>query len=271
MKIKYFSLISVLVLVFLFGIAATCSFCGMELNTAPSEDSNSKTDETDPEKDFSEETSKKQTEDKKTDNKEAEIIETDETPSNHNPVITTIAINEKVISEDDEVKVLTGDNLNFIVVASDEDNDELEYFAYDNIGNNLETLKLDNNHGGFGWVGPTDPAICELTIKVDDGQGGEDSTVIHITVSAGSTDTSETKNNPPEIIGGIMIENMPGSNYPTGSYYQVGKIHYRIYIYVIYKDEDVLTFGWAGGGPFGFTDPKINPTEWITPDVAGLY
>ena len=86
------------------------------------------------------------------------------------------------IHENDEVKVVTGDYLKFLAIASDEDNDELTYSVHDNFGNILSIANPINTQCLFDWLAPNNPGSYELTVIVDDGNGGGDKVVIHITV-----------------------------------------------------------------------------------------
>lgn len=256
-KNKFFIILVILTLFTIFATAATCNFCGIKLDTATSEKSeeekNTTSEVTESNEEITEET-------------EPEEIEAVAEEDNNNPFIETIAVNENEINESDEIRVVSGNYLNFVVIASDEDDDELTYSANDNIGNNLEITKLDNTFCGFSWLAPNNPGLYDLTIKVEDNKSGEDHVVIHILVNA---DVAE--NHPPEIQGDIIIENLPGDSTPAGGPYKAGQIHYKVYVNAVDPDGDPLTYGWMGGGPYGFTNQYTNPTEWITPDSAITY
>ena len=105
-----------------------------------------------------------------------------ERTDNNSPVIEKIVLNLNDIHENDEVKVVTGDYLKFLAIASDEDNDELTYSVHDNFGNILSIANPINTQCLFDWLAPNNPGSYELTVIVDDGNGGGDKVVIHITV-----------------------------------------------------------------------------------------
>jgi len=171
-------ILSIITILCLFITAATCSFCGMQLDTGSSEEteeeSSTATDKTDREETL-------QTEDQDRNDDEAESVEGAE---NHSPVITTVVADEVELDLSNEFRVLVEENINFLVIAQDDDSDELSYYASDSIENNMETVKMDNTAAGFGWVAPSEPGLYEIYITVSDGISEDAQATVHVTVNA---------------------------------------------------------------------------------------
>jgi len=184
-------ILSIISILSLFITAATCSFCGMQLGTASSEtesttESEQETalQETEDTKDMAADETHRdvQTEDQSGNEEEADASVEEEV--NHDPVITNVVADEVELDLSDEFRVLVGENTNFLVLAEDQDGDELSYSVSDSIGNNMETVKMDNTAAGFGWVAPSDPGLYDIYITVSDSIGKDAAATVHVTVNA---------------------------------------------------------------------------------------
>ena len=165
----------------------------------------------------------------------------------------------------DEIPFISGEEPGeaiISIIATDEDGDELQYSAHDSQGTNFDVIKIDNNNAEFTFRPHFEAAPYTLTIEVSDGKGGIDSYPINMNF---------VENHHPVITRGVLIENLPGVDSPPGGPYVAGGIYYRISVEAVDPDGDPLTYYWSGGGENGFSDPGVNPTNWITPDTAGTF
>ena len=261
-KNKLYLLSSILIIIFVCATAVTCNLCGNPIEiTVPEE-------ETTVEKPEQENQATTQAESQST---EAAVED------NHPPEIREIEMMgmdvEYAVSEGyfDEIPVEAIGDVNFTIEAYDEDVDELQYSAFDSLGNSFEVTKIDNNNAEFSWELLPESGSYTLTIEVSDNRGGTDSQSIDMNFVLPVFEYIEPENHPPEITGEILIENLPGIDSPPGGPYVVGGYHYRISVEAVDPDGDLLIYGWGGGGPNGFSDTTVNPTEWITPDTAATY
>ena len=271
-KNKLYILSSILIIISLFATAVTCNLCGTPLDislgdTETTEEEGSPASQREP----TETTQSAQ-------NTEAPV------EGNNPPVIQEIEImgidveaaEERGMFEDlpaDLYMEEIPDNI-FSIEAYDEDDNELQYRAYDSLGTNFDVTKIDNNNAEFIWDFPDLVGSYTLTMEVSDGKGGIDSqsvdmNFVEVSDDDGAVDFGEPVNNPPEITEGIKIENLPGCDSPDDGPYIEGGIHYKVSIEAHDPDGDPLTYEWYGGGEYGFSDNRANPTEWITPRLLG--
>jgi hypothetical protein len=190
MKNKHLYLFfAVFSIICIFTLAASCNMCGLtiaketeeeaaeELAESAEEESSSLVSETqsgDSQSDI-------QTQDQSGNEEVADADTQDE--NNHDPIITNVAADDVELDLSDEFRILVGENADFLVRAEDQDDDELAYFISDSNGNNMETERVDNNTVRFGWVAPSDPGLYEIYIEVSDGNGGDDSATVRVTVN----------------------------------------------------------------------------------------
>lgn len=190
---KSYILAAVLFLTLIFSMAAVCNSCSIgpieeeddtgqvdEVITSDEEEQAQGTEDAEPEPPNEEEEAEEET-----------AQEPDETVVNSQPYIYSVALNGDVIDTTQEVRVLQGDSLDFIVQAGDDDGDELTFGAYDSVGNIQDVTKIDDNTAGFSWTAPDEPGVYQVTIDVFDESGGETSVIINVTVNeyVGPTET----------------------------------------------------------------------------------
>ena len=262
-KNKLFIISSVLIMICLFTTAVTCNLCGNPVKIAVSEQDTSgmkpePTGET-------EGTTRPEPQ------SPAEPVE-----DNNPPVIEEIELMGRDIEfmaaegAFDEIPVGAVSGPILTIEASDPDDDAIQYTAYDSRGTSFEVTKIDNNNAEFLWELPSEAGPYTLTVEVSDGRGGADSYSIDMNFVLAVVDFIPPENNPPEIRGDIIVENLPGIDSPEGGPYIGGGIHYRVSVEADDPDGDPLNYRWSGGGSEGYTDATANPTEWITP-VIGNY
>jgi hypothetical protein len=257
-KNKLFLISSILIIICLFATAAACNLCGIpiEIGEATTEETEARQQTTEATQGQSQSTEAPQSTDAPVE-------------GNNPPAIREIELMgmdvEFIESEGgfDEIPAVVGEEATLTIEAYDEDGDELTYVAYDSLGTSFDVTKIDNNNAEFTWLTPGVAGSYTLTIEVSDGRGGTDS----YSIDMNFFDLSE--NNPPEIIGDIIIENPPGIDTPPGGPYMRGQIHYIVRVEAVDPDGDPLSYRWYGGGIYGYSDPAANPTEWITMDDSG--
>ena len=164
--------ITVTTIVFFSATAAICNFCGLQPGTESGRGQIT-TGTTAPAATSVPDTQRNDT----------ETTATSAQRANNNPVILHVAANEVELDLSDEFRVIAGEIFNFLVIAEDEDDDELSYSVSDSNGNNMETVQLDNTAAGFGWVAPTEPGLYEIYITVSDDEGGSATATVKVTVN----------------------------------------------------------------------------------------
>lgn len=157
------------------------------------------------------------------------------TPANHPPTIISLEAEPEAVSPSGLCHIEC--------IASDEDGDELSY----------EWSARDGDIGGNGaavnWSAPESEGIYNITVKVTDGNGGEVTDSITITVRA---------NHPPTITSIIADKDWVT---PLGS------CHIRCNAED--PDGDELSYGWsADGGDISGTNLVMT---WTVPEAAGIY
>lgn len=155
-------------------------------------------------------------------------------PANHPPCITSLKAKEDVVFPLESCLIEC--------VASDEDGDELSY----------EWSARDGDIGEDGaavnWSAPESEGIYNIMVKVSDGNGGEVTDSVTITVKA---------NHPPTI---SLIADADWVT-PSGSC--------RIECYAEDPDDDELSYQWsASGGNISDTGSIVT---WTAPEAEGLY
>lgn len=187
-----FLIISIFTVIILFSTAAICNFCGVPLElkyegtTSETEEENGgdgsgSTDED--EAGSSEDDSQGQQDSAAEEQQTGEQVQQDNGQNeNNSPVIDKLEIAgmdvETAVAGGyfDELPAAEAEGafITIVVTATDEDNDELEYKAYDSNGEDFDTDKNDNNHAEVFWSPPTEAGEYRLTIEVSDGKGGTD-------------------------------------------------------------------------------------------------
>lgn len=181
-KRKFYLISFLLVTILFFTSAVTCNFCGtpveiitQEEETAEEQDARHEEDVTQESLDTSESQSSQST--------PAES-ESDNITENDPPEIILIEINgyeiDMLIDEGlfDALPISEADypeGVDFRVLATDSENDELEYRVYDSRGNEFEVTKINNNSAECTWYIPSETGPYTLTLEVSDGKGGSDS------------------------------------------------------------------------------------------------
>jgi len=186
-----------------------------------------------------------------------------EEEDNHNPMITGDVIIENSSGDDTPAggpykrgQVHYKVHVNVV----DPDGDPLSYYWYGGGGYGYSDPKANPTE----WITPDGGGTYYLKVVIKDGRGGEAEVGCNVNMVS-------AVNHPPEIQGNIIIENLSGDDTPAGGPYKAGQVHYKVHVNVVDPDGDPLTYYWMGGGPYGFTNPTANPTEWITSDLAIPY
>jgi len=199
-KKNLYLIFSIISIICLLSLAATCNMCGHTitneteemLEEQTEEESASQADETQSGGSQRETQTEEESGNEEVTDSDAEVTDSGaDAEVNHNPIITTVAADEVELDLSDEFSIFAEDNANFLVLAEDEDGDELSYSASDSNENNMAIENIDNNAAGFGWVAPSDPGSYEIYIEVSDGNGGEATVTVSVTVEpAGAVGTS---------------------------------------------------------------------------------
>ncbi|MCK4403419.1 MAG: hypothetical protein KAV98_06600 [Dehalococcoidia bacterium] len=156
-------------------------------------------------------------------------------PANHPPVITNLKAEPETLPSSGSCWIEC--------VASDEDGDELSY--------EWSAGKGDINGDGatVAWTAPETEGIYNIMVRVTDGNGGEATDSVTITVK---------DNHPPTITSLIADADWVT---PSGSC--------RIECYAEDPDDDELNYEWAASeGDISSTGSVIT---WTAPDAEGLY
>jgi hypothetical protein len=182
-KNKLFIILSIITIVLIFGVAATCTLCGTPVTIGETDGTIETADEVTQE----EEKPASQTEPTTT----TQPSQSTEQPveGNNPPVIVDVEFgdysldmyesegyfNELPLDPDDPVS-----DIIFEIIATDEDGDGLTYNAYDSHGSSFPVNKIDNNNAELNWTTPGEVGPYTLTIEVSDGRGGTDSRAIEM-------------------------------------------------------------------------------------------
>ncbi len=156
-------------------------------------------------------------------------------PANHPPVITNLKAEPEAASPSGVCQIEC--------VASDEDDDELSYEWSASKGN------INGDGATVTWIAPESEGIYNITVKVTDGNGGEVTDSITITVRV---------NSPPAITS-LMAD----ADWVTPS------SSCRIECNAEDPDGDELIYKWsADGGDISGADSAVT---WTAPDTVGPY
>lgn len=252
----------------IFTTAATCSFCGLQLDTADSDkepliESEGKT-ETDSISDSNRDPSIQ------TSTTSAESQGEDSSP----PVIREIELFGGVDLEfyrEDFESIASAEieeiEIPFNIEAYDEDEDELAYSAYDSLGTDFDVTKTDNNNAMFIWTNPSYTGTYVLTVEVSDARGGVDTYSIDMNIT--DEPTYQTDNDPPQVSEIRII--IPGSgNIITANYLYTGK-EYELQAIASDPEGGALYYQWSiesenGGYCGNISNASSNPAVWTTPD-----
>jgi hypothetical protein len=159
----------------------------------------------------------------------------DHPPVNHPPAITALEARQSVIGPQDSCVVEC--------IASDPDGDELTYEWSANKGS------INGTGATVAWSAPETEGIYTVAVKVADGNGGEATDSITITVKA---------NRPPEIIS--LLADADWAT-PSGSL--------RLKCDAQDPDGDELDYQWStSGGDISGTGPEVT---WTAPVTVGMY
>jgi len=156
-------------------------------------------------------------------------------PANHPPGITSLKAEPGAVFPSGVCQIEC--------IASDEDGDELSYEWLASEG------YIDGDEAIITWSAPESEGIYNITVKVTDGNGGEVTDSITITVRA---------NSPPTITSLIADADWVT---PSSSC--------RIECNAKDPDGDELSYEWsASGGDISGADSVVT---WTAPDTVGLY
>ncbi len=155
-------------------------------------------------------------------------------PINHPPLVTSIEAKQSIIGPLDSCLIEC--------VALDEDGDELSYEWSASKGS------INGNGATVAWTAPETEGIYNIKVKVTDGNGGEVTDSVTITVKA---------NHPP--IARLIAD--ADWVTPSGSC--------RIECHAEDPDDDELSYQWSTDG--GDISGRGSVVTWIAPDTEGLY
>jgi hypothetical protein len=262
-KNKLFLISSTLIIISLFVTAATCNLCGV-----PIEIGEATTEETE----LRQQTTR--TTQEQTQGTEAPLED------NSPPSIKEIEVSGGVDIEllEDQFNYINTEEdyeeeIPFNIEAYDEDDDELNYSAYDSLGTSFSCTKIDNNNAEFIWSPPRAYfGSYTLTMEVSDGKGGTDVYSIDMNFTdysedEGAVDFGEEVNSPPVISEHLTIMGPAGA--VTDLY--TNQV-FRISGSVFDPDEDYpLSFSWSSESGEFHTDPNSQIVDWKTPTTAGDY
>jgi hypothetical protein len=169
------------------------------------------------------------------------------TPTNRRPIITSL--------ETEVEWTAPLDTLQVTCTASDPDGDELSY----------EWTTSGGNISGTGheviWTAPEELGMYDITVVVDDGQGGEDTGLLTLIVS----------NGPPPIIQNLIVTaKEPKYLKETTTGYKVGKTkEYDIECIASDTDGELgeLVYEWSCAG--GEISGEGSIVTWTAPDTSG--
>jgi hypothetical protein len=274
-KNKLFTFLSIITIIFVFTVAATCNLCGAPITIGETEvtDEEAKRDlegkEKSDKQDTDEEHQSEQTGEVDQETaEEAQDIEEGQ-DGNNPPKISVIEWGDSGDIENmeflNEIPVAPAPcsgiydaGVPMSITATDEDSDELIYNVNDNRGSSFNVTKIDNNNAKFYWLIPFDAGPYTLTIEVSDSRGGVDSRSVDMTLIP-------LPNSPPEL-GSINIANInTGETYPaieSHSYTINGGYKYSLEVDAIDPDCDTLSFTWTITDGSSSNHPSY---VWIAP------
>ncbi|MGB6872963.1 MAG: Ig-like domain-containing protein [Dehalococcoidia bacterium] len=168
-------------------------------------------------------------------------------PTNHPPIITSLEAETEWTAPSGSLQVTC--------TASDPDGDELSY----------EWTTTGGNISGAGpeviWTAPEEVGMYDITVVVDDGQGGN---------VTGSVTLSVTLGTPPIIQNLIVTAKEPKYLKETTTGYKVGKTK-EYYIECIASDTDgelgELVYEWSCDG--GEISGEGSMITWTAPNTDG--
>ena len=156
-------------------------------------------------------------------------------PANHPPVITSLKAEPEAVSPSGVCQIEC--------IALDEDDDELSYEWSASDGN------IDGDGAAVNWSAPESEGIYNIMVEVTDGNGGEVTDSITITVRV---------NGPPAITS--LKADMDWVT-PSSSC--------NITCNAEDPDGDKLSYEWSANG--GVISGTGSVVTWTAPDAAGLY
>jgi len=135
--------------------------------------------------------------------------------------------------------------------ASDPDSDELSY-EWSTTGGDISGTGTAVN-----WISPEEVGIYDITVVVNDGQGGNDTGSVTLIAATGTL---------PIIENLIVTAKEPKYLKETSTGYKVGKTK-EYYIECVVSDTSGLVYEWScTGGEVSGGDSMIT---WIAPDTSG--
>lgn len=157
----------------------------------------------------------------------------------------------------------------FTIEAYDEDDDELQYKAYDSLGTSFDVTKIDNNNAEFIWNWPDTIGDYTLTAEVSDGKGGTDSqsvnmNFIEVSEDDGIVDFGEPVNNPPVIDDELIIRGPAG----VVTILYTNQV-FELSVFVSDPDGHAVTRTWSADAGEFHTAPTFPTVHWKTPGTSG--
>ena len=163
-------------------------------------------------------------------------------PTNHPPLVTSIEAKQSIIGPLDSCVIEC--------VAWDEDGDELSYEWSAGKGS------INGDGATVAWTAPETEGIYNITVKVTDGNGGEVTDSITITV----------KDNHPPTITSLVFVHREGEAYAD---WVTPLSSCHIECHAEDPDDDELNYEWsASGGNISGTGLVIT---WTAPEAEGLH
>ena len=156
-------------------------------------------------------------------------------PANHPPVITNLKAEPEAVFPSGVCQIEC--------IASDEDDDELSYEWSASEG------YIDGDEAIVTWSAPESEGIYNITVEVTDGNGGEVTDSITITVRV---------NGPPAI-----------TSLKADTDWVTPSSSCNITCNAEDPDGDKLSYEWSGNG--GVISGTGSVVTWTAPDAAGLY
>jgi hypothetical protein len=137
--------------------------------------------------------------------------------------------------------------------ATDPDGDTLTY-SWSVAGGSV----YDEDVNPMEWTTPSTPGFYNITVTVNDGNGGTDSL----------TESVEVKEpNSPPIAERITITTLKGGDIPLYLYINN---EYAVSVEAWDPDGDTLSYSWTATGG-AINNPNQNPATWQTPSSQGFY
>jgi len=264
-KNKLYILSSILIIISLFATAVTCNLCGTPLDISLGDT------------ETTEEEGRPASQREPTETTQAS--QSTEAPVEGNPPaiqevewmgLDVEAAKEMGMFEDlpaDLYMEEIPDNI-FSIEAYDEDDDELQYRAYDSLGNNFNITKIDNNNAEFTWIIPGEVGPYTLTAEVSDGKGGTDSQSVNMNFvevsDDGPVDFGEPVNNPPVIDNELIIRGPAG----VVTILYTNQV-FELSVFVSDPDGHAVTRTWSADAGEFHTAPTLPTVHWKTPGTSG--